>query len=109
VPDDDSTSEISNQSEVGLSKEQMPTSSISSDESPIVEKGPDQSNIHPLSSTATNTWDSRDSAYVTDAPPSKHLSIATSLSSDSPRTAKKDSRSILGAMALVGKARGWFR
>jgi hypothetical protein len=109
VPDDDSTSEISNQSEVGLSKEQMPTSSISSDESPLVEKGPDQSNVHPLSSTATSTWDSRDSAYVTDSSPSRHLSIATSLSSDLPRTAKKDWGSILEAMALVGKARDWFR
>ena len=94
VPEDDSSSETSDESETGFSNAGLPVGSITSDESPQIEKEPEQA-MQPLSPgpSTTKTWASKasshDSAYVTDPSPSRQISMTSSTSSDVPRTAKK--------------------
>jgi hypothetical protein len=100
VPEDDSSSEASNESENGFSNARLPTSSITSDEFPQAEKEPEQALISPSPGpSAATTWASKasshDSAYVTDSSPSHSSSRQTSMSSSPspvvPMTTKKTS------------------
>jgi hypothetical protein len=93
MPEDDSSSENSNESETRFDIGNLPTSSISSDESPPIEEQ-DQSIIGRLSrGTAARTGDivesRQDPAYVIDSVPSKQLAIASYSSSSTPRGLKK--------------------
>jgi hypothetical protein len=93
MPEDDSSSENSNESETRFDIGNLPTSSISSDESPPIEEQ-DQSIIGRLSrGTAARTGDivesRQDPAYVIDSVPSKQLAIASYSLSSTPRGLKK--------------------
>jgi hypothetical protein len=101
VPEDDSSSHISNDSETGFTTEHLQTSSISSDESPRVEEDKDQVIIQRLtSSTAVEAQDildsQQDSEYVTDGSPSNQPHPAPFSSSSTPRELNKDGYLKLG-------------
>lgn len=93
-PEDDSSTENSNESDAGFNPEHLPTSSISSDESPQVEKEQDQSIVQRLlRSTVARTGDlansRKDTEYVTVPSPSEQLPPTSSSSSSTPRGLKK--------------------
>ncbi len=98
VPEDDSSSNISNEIDSGFNNEELPTSSISSDESSQIEQEPDLL-IRPFPGTIfTRTWDMteirKDPAYSFDSSSERQMSTASTLSCGSQRTIKRKGRCI---------------
>jgi hypothetical protein len=109
-PQDDSGSDTSHDTDSGVNDAPKPSSSMSSDEFP---QGREKSGqiIPPLSAAAVaGTWSTKnsrqDSAYVTDPggdSPSRQISMESSSSSNTPRTAKGVGETILGTHVDKGK------
>jgi hypothetical protein len=108
-PEDDSSSMVSNGSDSGINQ-RLPTSSISSDESPQIEEQPDMSIRWRLSgTTTTRTWDTADNRRKPpyfDTSSERQVSMTSTPSSGIHRTIKRKGRCMdLASSIAKGKGR----